>query len=69
MHKILLFFLLPVLATYAQYLTDERIKAQEYVDQLNDTRNYTIGTELTCDLDFARDWFEYEEEYQYNWGE
>lgn len=69
MHKIVLFFLLPVLVTYAQHLTEERIKAQEYVDRLNETRNFMIGSELTCDKDFAHDWYEYEEEYQYNWGD
>ena len=69
MHKfVMVFFIMPAILSYAQYLRDERKKAQEYVDRLNRTRNFRIrGEEYMGSCSFRRDWFEYEDEYLNNW--
>jgi len=64
---ILIFFIMPILVAYAQYLKDTRLKAQQYVDQLNDTRNHSIRTSQSSLRGFRQDWYEYEEEYLCNW--
>ena len=67
MYKITMFFLMPALVAYAQYLQEERIKAQRYVDELNSTRNYSLRSSSSNLRGFRRDWYAYEDEYLSNW--
>lgn len=67
MYKITMFFLMPVLVAYAQYLKNEQIKAQRYVDGLNNARNYSIRDSYSGLRGFRRDWYAYEDEYMSNW--
>ena len=68
MFKLKMYFLMPTLVFYAQYLRGEREKARKYVDMRNNTRNHMMrGEEYTGSWGFMRDWLEYEEEYMCNW--
>ena len=60
-------FIMPILINYAQFLKDERIKAQRYVDMLNNTRNHSLYSDDSNLRGFRSEWYDYEDEYQYNW--
>ena len=67
--RLLILSLLPVLASYAQYLTEEHLKVQQYLDRHEYVHNNSRYDDLRSLRNFRSDWYELEEEYLDNWGD
>jgi hypothetical protein len=54
--------------SYIKFLKNEQRKAQEYVDRLNEERNFMLerDRDYNVSYSFRNQWFEYEDEYDYN---
>lgn len=67
--KIIYVIITRINLAYIEYLREEKRRAEEYLDRLNETRNFNHSHDLySGSWGFRQQWFEYEEEYAYNFN-